>query len=53
MVGSEEPESPRTNNHVKGWHNKINRAARKSHPNIFEAVELFQSEQAATEVMLQ
>ena len=34
-------EGPKTNNHVEGWHNKINRAAGKAHPNIFELVELF------------
>ena len=34
------------------WHNKINRLAGKSHPNIYENVELFKTEQAATEVSL-
>ena len=43
---------PRTNNHVEGWHNKINCLAGKSHPNIYEIVELFKTEQAATEVSL-
>ena len=33
-------EGSKTNNHVEGWHNKINRAAGKAHPNIFELVEL-------------
>ena len=37
-------EGPKTNNHVEGWHNKINRAAGKAHPNIFELVELFKTE---------
>ena len=45
-------EGPKTNNHVEGWHNKINRAAGKAHPNIFELVELFKTEQANTEVCL-
>ena len=36
-------EGPKTNNHVEGWHNKINRAAGKAHPNIFELVELFKT----------
>ena len=40
-------------NHVKGWYAKMNRIAGKSHPNIFEVVELFKSEQATTEVTLQ
>ena len=26
--------SPRTNNHVEGWHNKLKRVARKAHPNV-------------------
>ena len=45
-------EGPKTNNHVEGWHKKINRAAGKAHPNIFELVELFKTEQANTEVSL-
>ena len=36
---------------MEGWH-KINRAAGKAHPNIFELVELFKTEQANTEVSL-
>ena len=44
---------PRTNNHVEGWHNKLNSAAGKAHPNVFELVELFRNEQAMTEVTLQ
>ena len=43
-------EGPKTNNHVEGWHNKINHAAGKVHLNIFELVELFKTEQANTEV---
>ena len=45
-------EGPRTNNHVEGWHNKINRLAEKSHPNSYELVDLFKTEQVATEVTL-
>ena len=46
-------EGPKTNNHVEGWHNEINRAAGKAHPNIFELLEeLFKTEQANTEVCL-
>ena len=29
-------EGPRTNNHVEGWHKKLNVAAGKTHPNVFE-----------------
>ena len=45
-------EGPKTNNHVEGWHKKINHAAGKTHPNIFELVDLFRTEQANTEVSL-
>ena len=45
-------EGPKTNNHVEGWHKKINRAVGKAHPNIFELVELFKIEQVNTEVCL-
>ena len=44
-------DGPRTNNHVEGGH-KINKSGRKGHPNIYEVVELFKTEQAATEVTL-
>ena len=43
---------PRTNNHLEGWHNRLNRLARKAHPNLFESIELLQNEQAATEVQI-
>ena len=46
-------DGPRTNNHVEGWHSKMNTIAGKVHPNVFELVELFQTEQATTEVTLQ
>ena len=41
------------NNHVEGWHGKINCVAGKPHPNIFEAVKLFKGEQATTEINMQ
>ena len=31
--------SPRTNNHIEGWHNKLKRIAKKSHPNMYEIIE--------------
>ena len=43
----------RTNNHLEGWHNRMKRIARKAHPNLYEVLELFQREQAATEVTIQ
>ena len=45
-------EGPRTNNHAEGWHSKVQKLAGKAHPNIYEAVTLFQSEQATTEVSI-
>ena len=38
--------------HAEGWHSKVRKLAGKAHPNIYEAVTLFQSEQAATEVSI-
>ena len=43
---------PRTNNHLEGWHNRMKRISRKAHPNLYEILELFQREQAATEVTI-
>ena len=34
----------RTNNNTEGWHSKLRKLAGKAHPNIYEAVTLFQSE---------
>ena len=45
-------DGPRTNNNAEGWHSKVRKIAGKAHPNIYEAVSLFKSEQAATEVSL-
>lgn len=41
-----------TNNHAEGWHSKVRKLVGKAHPNIYEAVSLFQAEQAATEISL-
>ena len=41
---------PRTNNRVAQLHKRI---SRKAHPNLYEILELFQQEQAATEVAIQ
>ena len=35
---------------MEGWYKKINHAAGKTHPNTFELVELFKTEQVNTEV---
>ncbi|XP_041356817.1 uncharacterized protein LOC121374011 [Gigantopelta aegis] len=29
---------PRTNNHLEGWHSKLNRSLTKAHPNIYEFI---------------
>ena len=38
--------SPRTNNYLEGWHNKLKQITRKAHPNVFELVEIFKQEQS-------
>ena len=50
-VFSTDASSPRTNNHLEGWH-KLKRIARKAHPNVFELVEIFKQEQSDTEVSI-
>ena len=40
----------RTNNRVEGWHSKLNRYVKKSHPNIYELLTELKKEQAATEL---
>ncbi len=40
----------RSNNNVKGWHFSLEKLAGKANPDIYEAITLFQSEQAAMEV---
>lgn len=39
----------RTNNKLEGWHNALNRAVKKSHPNIFELISTLKTEQSATD----
>ena len=41
-----------TNNNSEGWHSKIKKLVRNVHPNIYKAVTLFKSEQAAMDVSL-
>ncbi len=40
-------DGPRTNNHVEGYHTRLVKEAGKSHPNIFEVVNLFRHEEAS------
>ena len=42
-----------TNSHLEGWHNRLKRIVKKSHPNIYELIDVFKREQAATEVTCQ
>ena len=42
----------RTNNHVEGWHNRLKRVVVKSHPNLYELIEVLQREQSANEISL-
>ena len=39
-------DGPRTNNHVEGWHNKLNSFLGKRHPNIYQLMEFIKNEQA-------
>ena len=34
------------------WHYRLNRLARKAHPNLFETIEHIKNEQASTEVQI-
>ena len=46
-------ETVRTNNRVEGWNSKLKKRVEKAHPNVFEIVEVFKKEQAASEVSIQ
>ncbi|KRY03618.1 hypothetical protein T01_2911, partial [Trichinella spiralis] len=35
----------RTNNHLEGWHNRLNRKAAKSHNGLYELLQLLIAEQ--------
>ena len=48
-----ETEGPQTNYHLEAWDNRLQQIGGKSHPNIFEYVEVFQREQVRTEVSIQ
>ena len=43
---------PHTNNHLKGWHNRLNKIVGKPHPNLFELVRTFQQEEASTHMTI-
>ena len=45
-------DGPCTNNHAEGYHTRLMRKAGKIHPNIFEVVELFSQEEAASVISI-
>ena len=46
-------EGPRTNNYVEGWHSQLKKVGGKSHPNIFELIEIMKKEEATTKMKMQ
>ena len=38
---------PLTNNHLEGWHKRLNKTVGNSHPNLFELIRTFQQEEAS------
>ena len=51
-INSPDASSPKTNNHLEGWQNKLKWITKKAHPNVFELVEIFKQEQSGTEVSI-
>ena len=45
-------DGPRTNNRLEGWHSRLKRIVKKPHPNIYELIDVFRSEEAATNVTI-
>ena len=45
-------DGPRTDNHLEGWHNRLNRIVGKAHPNVYELIEVFQREEVAMAVTI-
>ncbi|KRX71811.1 hypothetical protein T06_3107 [Trichinella sp. T6] len=43
----------RTNNHLEGWHNRLNRKAGKSHNELYELLQLLISEQGVMDTLIQ
>ncbi|KRZ82162.1 hypothetical protein T08_404 [Trichinella sp. T8] len=42
-----------TNNHLEGWHNRLNRKAGKSHNGLYELLKLLISEQGVMDTLIQ
>ena len=47
-----EEDLPRTNNHIEGWHRKMNSAMGSCHPNIWKFLDVIMKEQGLTDVKL-
>ena len=45
-------EGSATNSHLEGWHARLDRLAKMSHPNIYEVIEIFQREEASSKVTI-
>jgi hypothetical protein len=43
---------PRTTNNVEGWHSKINKTCKTTHPNIYTMVKMLQNIQSTNEAKL-
>ncbi|KRX23479.1 hypothetical protein T07_4504 [Trichinella nelsoni] len=43
----------RTNNHLEGWHNRLNRKADKSHNGLYELLQLLIAEQGVMDTLIQ
>ena len=41
---------PRTNNHLEGWHNRLNSFLGRRHPNIYQLMEFITKEQAVIDI---
>ena len=46
-------EGLQTNNHIEGWHARLNKVVGKAHPNILEVFEVMKKEQASSEMKLE
>ncbi|KRY06347.1 hypothetical protein T01_1601, partial [Trichinella spiralis] len=43
----------RTNNHLEGWHNQLNRKAGKGHNGLYELLQLLIAEQGVMDTLIQ
>lgn len=45
-------EGPRTNNHLEGWHNKLKKRVKITHPSIYAIIKEVKKEQTANEAKM-